>query len=65
MTLYVDRTGTPWEYLSHDYPPYKLRQAGCRRTRPEAQSESALGDQAAGEFEEGFVDVGASFPTDA
>ena len=21
--LYVNRTGIPWEYLPHDFPPYK------------------------------------------
>ncbi|GAA0444268.1 hypothetical protein GCM10009544_03810 [Streptomyces stramineus] len=24
VILYVNRTGIPWEYLPHDFPPYKL-----------------------------------------
>lgn len=30
--LYVNRTGIPWEYLPHDFPPYKTVSANVTET---------------------------------
>ncbi len=40
--LYVNRTGVPWEYLPHDFPPYKLTATPHRR-RPAARADDGRG----------------------